>query len=89
MKKLSLKTCLVAVLLFVGLFTAKAQVETGVFGGDAAASGFTNTENTMYKWIKIGELTLNGPYNYAGVLIDFFPKQLNVFNSNFGSENYC
>ena len=78
MKKLS-------ILLFLAIvinFPSFSQITTGFFGGNASASGYTNTENTQNKWIKIAEMTLNGPYNPAGFTIDFYPR-----NSNHGDAH--
>ena len=78
MKKLS-------ILLFLAIainFHSFSRVTTGFFGGNASASGYTNTGNTHHKWIKIAEMTLNGPYNAAGVTIDFYPR-----NSNHGDAH--
>ncbi|MCR9252377.1 MAG: vacuolar protein sorting family 37 protein [bacterium] len=72
MRKLSL-----VLLLCLAVCYAQAQVTTGYFGGNAAASGHPHVGNTTNQWIKVAELTLNGNYNAAGITIDLFPKNAN------------
>ena len=80
MKKLSILSIILASALLLS-FNGHGQVITGVFGGDAAASGYVNHGNTHNKWIKLGEMTLNGAYNAAGMTVDFYPG-----NSNHGDS---
>ncbi|MEQ9404097.1 MAG: hypothetical protein RIM99_10950 [Cyclobacteriaceae bacterium] len=47
----------------------------GVFGGDAAASGFPHVSNTSNMWLKIGEIVLNGAYKAGAATIDFYPDE--------------
>lgn len=73
MKKGSIYSIFLLSLMLLSM-KVSAQITTGLFGGDWVASGHANLSNTTDKWVKIAELTLNGPYNRAGVTIDFYPK---------------
>ncbi|MEQ9404095.1 MAG: hypothetical protein RIM99_10940 [Cyclobacteriaceae bacterium] len=61
-------------ILFSILNSLSGQI-TGVFGGDAAASGYQHQSNTTNMWLKYGEITLNGAYNRGTLMIDFFPDE--------------
>jgi len=76
------KLPILLLITFISLaLESKSQVTHGVFGGDAPASGYAYPDNTEGKWVKLGELTLNGRFAVGGVTIDFFPYDAHTVNA--------
>lgn len=75
------KITLLATLLSISVLSHGQRITEGLFGG-LGGSGANHLSQTKDKWLKIGELTLNGGYIASNIFIEFFPRSSNHGDSH-------